>query len=134
MTALALGSAAAAVTSAAWRSARPRRVRVEGSSMTPTLQPGDRLLVTRALRLRVGALVAVPDPRDRDRLLVKRITSIAAGGVRVEGDNQAASTDSRTFGPVPAASVVGKVRYRYAPPERAGRLRDATPRVVAGPL
>ncbi len=45
-------------------------VEVRGRSMTPTLQPGDRLLVIRA-RPRTGDVVLAPDPRDGRRELVK---------------------------------------------------------------
>ncbi|MST31670.1 nickel-type superoxide dismutase maturation protease [Acidimicrobiaceae bacterium USS-CC1] len=90
--------------------------------MTPTLEPGDRLLVVRARRPAPGDLVALPDPRDTGRLLVKRVAVVDGQRVTVLGDNAAASTDSRHFGPVPAGSVLGRVRYRYAPAERVGRI------------
>jgi nickel-type superoxide dismutase maturation protease len=101
---------------------RVRRVTVEGSSMEPTLAPGDRLVVAPAPRLRPRDIVAVPDPRDPRRLLVKRVVSVDRHRrlVAVEGDNRDHSTDSRTFGPLPRAAVVGRVVYRYAPAARAG--------------
>jgi signal peptidase I len=40
----------------------------------------------------------------------------------VLGDNRALSTDSRAFGPVRRGEVAGRAWYRYAPPERRGRL------------
>jgi len=100
------------------------RVAVTGDSMRPTLLPGDRLLVV-GRRLRPGALVAIRDPRDPERVLVKRVLAIDrdADSVDVAGDNAAASTDSRVFGPVPLGLVVGRVRWRYWPPSRQGRLR-----------
>ncbi len=104
-----------------------RRVEVVGDSMAPTLMAGDRLavLAQRFGRFKwpeVGAVVAVADPRDPSRILVKRVASVdrAAGTLEVLGDNPAASTDSRTFGPVPVASVVGRAIYRYAPTGRTG--------------
>jgi len=59
-------------------------------------------------------------------VVVKRVEQVAGGPVVgdvivVRGDNPAASTDSRTFGPVPASSVQGRVLYRYFPPGRQGR-------------
>jgi type IV secretory pathway protease TraF len=96
--------------------------------MVPTLLPGDRLLVWRGLGplrppIRVGDLVAVVDPRDPDeRLMVKRVAGRAGTEVFVQGDNEAASTDSRHFGPVTAAAIRGRVIYRYLPEERRGRL------------
>jgi len=58
--------------------------------------------------------------------VVKRVGDPGAGGrtVVVSGDNPDASTDSRTFGPVTAASVRGRVVYRYFPADRRGRPRQ----------
>lgn len=104
-----------------------RRLEVTGESMTPTLQPGDRVLVVAGLgpfrpRLRTGDLVAMADPREPARVMVKRVAAVAGGSVEVRGDNAAASTDSRHFGPVARAAVVGRAVYRYHPEERRGRL------------
>lgn len=98
-----------------------RRVVVEGDSMRPTLVPGDRVVAVRCRRPRPGDLVVLADPRLAARTLVKRVAAVAPGAVSVVGDAPDASTDSRTFGPVP--SVWGRVVYRYGPRERAGRLR-----------
>lgn len=73
------------------------RVTVQGDSMSPTFQPGERILVSRLAyglqipfidryiviwrRLRVGDIVVFPDPFDGD-LTVKRCLA-------VEGDNLA---------------------------------------------
>jgi nickel-type superoxide dismutase maturation protease len=95
------------------------RAVVEGASMAPTFRSGDRLLLVRRLRpLRIGDLVALRDPRDGDRLLVKRVVLVRGVDVEVAGDNAAASTDSRTFGAVPASSVRHLVvrRYRFGTP------------------
>jgi nickel-type superoxide dismutase maturation protease len=102
------------------------RVEVHGSSMTPTLQPGDRLLARRAgrrlLPFRVGDLVLVTDPGRPGRTVVKRLAALTPAGAVVLGDNRLASTDSRTYGPVATSGLRGKVVYRYAPSSRAGRL------------
>jgi nickel-type superoxide dismutase maturation protease len=90
--------------------------------MRPTLTPGDRLLVVRRRRYRVGDVVALRDPRDGATIL-KRIATITGDAIEVAGDNATASTDSRTFGPVHASTVLGQAVYRYAPTARAGRLR-----------
>ncbi len=102
---------------------RPRRVVVEGRSMEPTLAPGDRLLVVRARSLHAGDVVAVRDPRDPKRVLVKRIGAVLDDGIVVRGDNPGASTDSRSFGPVPSSAVLGRVVRCYAPSWRAGPVR-----------
>lgn len=116
--ALALVTAAAA----AWiASRRCTRLEVVGASMFPSFEDGDRLLAVRMSRIGPGDVVAVPDPRDGDRLLVKRVHRAEGDLLEVRGDNDLASTDSRTFGPVSRSAVAGKVVYRYWPPERAGR-------------
>ena len=101
-----------------------QRILVEGDSMRPTLEPGDRVLCVRSRRVRVHDLVALRDPRD-GRLLVKRVRAVdaASRAVTVEGDNPASSTDSRVFGAVDRRDVVGRAVYRYAPDGRRGRLR-----------
>jgi signal peptidase I len=98
------------------------RVEVVGDSMGPTLQNGDRLVVIRHRRLRVGDVVAADDPRG-GRVLVKRVTAVdPEGNVMLAGDNPDASTDSRVFGAVARSAIVGRVVYRYAPAARAGRI------------
>jgi nickel-type superoxide dismutase maturation protease len=98
------------------------RVEVTGDSMLPALAPGDRLLVVRGRRARVGDVVALADPRSAERTVVKRVAAVAADGVTVLGDNPAASTDSRTWGPVPASSIRGRAVYRYFPDSRRAQL------------
>jgi nickel-type superoxide dismutase maturation protease len=128
LTLVAAGAAAAALGAA--RAGVLRRVEVEGRSMLPTLQPGDRLLASRLLPARAGALAALRDPREPNRLLVKRVACRGVRTFEVRGDNPAESTDSRQFGPVPRALIEGRVFYRYAPAERAGRL-GARPSLAA---
>ena len=101
------------------------RVEVVGDSMRPALEPGDRLLVLGwgvPGRLSPGGMVTVADPRHPGRVLVKRITARNGSGLVLRGDNPAASTDSRIFGPVEAGRVRGRVVYRYFPEDRRGRL------------
>ena len=91
------------------------RVVVEGTSMVPTFEPGDRLLLVRRLRpVRTGDLVAFGDPRDARRLLVKRVVAVRGELVDVVGDNPTRSTDSRDFGPVPRREIRHLVARRYA--------------------
>ncbi|HVC14146.1 MAG TPA: nickel-type superoxide dismutase maturation protease [Acidimicrobiales bacterium] len=123
-----LGASALGVTAFVGVRRWTRRVVVEGRSMWPTFEPGDRLLVVRLprpLRVRAGDVVAVADPRAPARLLVKRVAVASPGQVTVTGDNASESTDSREFGPVARSQVWGLVRYRYAPSERSGRIRRA---------
>jgi nickel-type superoxide dismutase maturation protease len=117
---LAAGALALAATAALIRTFG--RVEVAGGSMRPALEPGDRLLLVRRRSYRPGAVVAVADPRG-GRLLVKRVAAVQPDGrVVVAGDDPDASTDSRTFGPVPRALVRGEAVHRYAPASRAGRM------------
>ena len=95
-----------------------RLVVVEGGSMAPALEPGDRLLVVR-LAPRVGDVVALAHG---GHVLVKRVAAIDGDPVVVHGDNDEASTDSRTFGPVQRSTLLGRAIYRYAPRARAGRV------------
>lgn len=98
------------------------RVQVEGDSMLPFLQPGDRLLVWRTRRIRPGDIAVAGDPRDPSRTLVKRVKSVHDDGVVLQGDNRDASTDSRAFGALPPNAMKGRAVYRYAPLDRSGRL------------
>ena len=50
----------------------------------------------------------------------REATDLRTYEVEVVGDDPGASTDSRTFGPVPVASVLGRAVYRYAPAGRSG--------------
>lgn len=101
---------------------RPRRVVVSGASMLPSFEPGDRLIVVPVSAVRPGQVVALADPGSPGRLLVKRVRAVGRAGIDVRGDNEGASTDSRTFGPVPPSSITGRVIYRYHPAARAGWL------------
>jgi nickel-type superoxide dismutase maturation protease len=93
------------------------RCEVEGESMSPGLQPGDRLLLRRRSgcgALKPGAIVALGDPRPGpQRLLIKRVLSDVDGMVTVIGDNPSASTDSRNFGAVPRSAIRWVLVRRY---------------------
>jgi len=115
------GAAALASLVAAGRRGRllpVARYTVNGPSMEPSLREGDRVLVWRwAYRRRLpaaGDVVVVRDPDDRRRVLIKRVAPDGdESRVHVLGDNAAASRDSRTFGAVPAASILGKALLKY---------------------
>ena len=87
--------------------------------MAPRL-PSGALVVARGVdgqtRLRVGDVVVARRPDRPELEIIKRITAIDAGGaIFLLGDNPAASTDSRQFGPVTRAHIVARVRWRYWP-------------------
>ena len=114
--------------------------------MSPTIQPGDWLLVdpTTARWPRHGSIVVFREP-DTDLLAIKRVA--AGPGQRVEldaghlvlGADEAwllsdapdaeligaaggQPIDSRRYGPVPVEALVGRVWLRYGPLERIGLL------------
>lgn len=83
-----------------------RRIRVEGYSMMPTYVPGELLTAVRKWRrIRVGDVVVVRDPRDPTRWLLKRCVARQGSLLDLRGDNENASTDSRTFGLVLSSRV-----------------------------
>ncbi|HEY5640735.1 MAG TPA: signal peptidase I [Dehalococcoidia bacterium] len=106
-----------------------RRVRIVGRSMSPALLPGERVLFDRLAfarnRPRTGDIVLVQHPDRPGMRLVKRITAVpgdTAGGRTlergqywVEGDNAAASTDSRAFGPVSRRHLLARAWLVYWP-------------------
>lgn len=140
----ALGAAAAAAAAlAAGMALFGRRVlreldavEVTGSSMVPTLKPGDRLLVEswsyRRRAPRVGEVVVAPDPRATSRELLKRVAAVQGRQVTLRGDS-AKSTDSRRFGSVPVSQVRARAAVRYWPLWRAGPIPPADVVMDAAP-
>lgn len=116
-----LGALAAFAVSGRWFAPLGRYV-VDGPSMEPAYRAGDRVLVNRrAYRKggpRPGDVVVLRDPEHPARFLLKRVAAppdgmVADGTVYVLGDNEAQSRDSRAFGRVPRAAIVGKAWLRY---------------------
>jgi signal peptidase I len=92
-------------------------VEVRGRSMSPTLLPGDRLLVVRAWP-RKGDIVLAPDPREPARELIKRVRSLEADAALLRGDNVSASTGAR----VPLETVQWRALLVYWPLSRVRTL------------
>jgi nickel-type superoxide dismutase maturation protease len=100
-----------------------RRFVVADTSMRPTLEPGDRLIVAGWFTLRPHDVVVLREPDRQLTFAVKRVAAVEPNGdIVVRADNPNVSRDSRQFGPVPSRLIVGKVIYRYLPAERRGRL------------
>lgn len=138
---------AARATSIRDRARGPWRVIVSESSMAPTIEPGDWLLVdpTTARWPRRGSIVVFREP-DGDLLAIKRVA--AGPGDRVELDDghlilgvdeawllsdatdagllaagAGQPVDSRRYGPVPVEALVGRAWFRYGPRNRIGPIR-----------
>ena len=89
--------------------------------MEPALRAGDWIFVSgRSRPPQVGEIVLVRDPRNPENLMLKRVSAVADGACTLLGDRLEESTDSRTFGPVPLANVLGRALFRYAPIGRIG--------------
>jgi nickel-type superoxide dismutase maturation protease len=81
--------------------------------MSPTLRPGSVVLVLRYFSFfkpHIGDIIACKSPRNK-KIIIKRITKIKNNQYFVQGDNKAASTDSRDFGMLIITKIVGKVIY-----------------------
>ena len=96
----------------------------QGHSMEPAIKNGSVLVIS---RLRYGLkipwrqkyLIRWAQPAAGEvvvfytpsgELAVKRCAALTEGGLFIaEGDNELASYDSRSYGPVPADNIIGKV-------------------------
>jgi signal peptidase I len=100
-------------------------VSVPNGAMENTLLPGDFLLVDRfsGAHAAMGDLVAFHNPKDWQQILIRRVAGvpgsvvngsvIPAGKYYVLGDAPGKSVDSRNFGFVDAAAIVGKPKFVY---------------------
>lgn len=102
---------------------RFERFRVIGDSMMPTLYAGDKVVISKRAKVRVGDIVVLEDPRNRENVIVKRLAGISDTKLYVLGDNSSSSTDSRHFGAVPRSCLIGSVKLRYFPVDKAGSLK-----------
>jgi hypothetical protein len=103
-----------------------KRFIVSEASMLPRLQPGDGLLAIGWWRLRTGQIRCFEHPQRPGFWLVKRVGEVHGERFEACSDNDApGATDSRTFGPVPAA---GSYRMVMRVPRRLlGGVPDSTP-------
>jgi len=85
------------------------RVRVDGHSMEPALSHGSHVLVRKGAQPVVGDIVLCDHPYQSDMRVLKRVETIDDEALFLLGDNPEESTDSRSFGPVPLARLIGVV-------------------------
>ncbi|XP_059481993.1 mitochondrial inner membrane protease subunit 1 isoform X2 [Neocloeon triangulifer] len=108
-----------------------------GSSMEPTLFTNNVLLTEhispRLQKIKRGDIIVAKSPTDPRQFVCKRVTGIAGdrvkngfyseiippGHVWLEGDNRGNSTDSRSYGPVPAGLIRSRAILRVWPPQDA---------------
>lgn len=80
--------------------------------MEPTFFNGEKVLVIKLGKVKIGDVVVIKDPTTF-RLLLKRITRTSPQEVFVEGDNHSESTDSNSFGWVNKKYIMGRVLYAF---------------------
>lgn len=86
--------------------------------MIPQLKPGDEVLVDMRVYQKKspqrGEVVVAQRPDRPEITMIKRVAEVLEDGrLILLGDNPQASSDSRSFGPVPRANIVGKVTSRF---------------------
>lgn len=82
--------------------------RVSGESMTPALRPGQLILgvTVRPHNIAAGSVVIF---RHNGLEKIKRVYAVHNAKLTVYGDNQALSTDSRSFGSINRSAVFARV-------------------------
>lgn len=86
------------------------RYQIQGSSMLPAFQTGDRILVLRWGSIRAGDTIVFSK---NGMTMVKRAVSKNGDRWHVHGDNFSESTDSLDFGDIAKQEIVGKVVAKY---------------------
>lgn len=122
-----------------WSLRQRARVRVVGPSMEPTLSEGDFVLVDLlpvdadagpdepTATATVGELVVASHP-ETDLLVVKRLAEHLDDGRVVLSSDNPAGTDSRTWGPLPADAIKGRVTLILSRPFASTQARSTQTR------
>jgi nickel-type superoxide dismutase maturation protease len=89
--------------------------KVSGTSMQPTLRPGQIVVGDRSRKPQVGDVVLLEHPETK-AWIIKRLTQIEGANYWVEGDahdskTASSSTDSWVFGPVTRELIRAVVIY-----------------------
>ena len=97
-----------------WACRLRQRVRIDGDSMRPLLEPNDEVLIDPRAVLAAGDLVLARHPFRKETPIIKWLRAWSDdGGAYLEGINPQYSTDSRSFGAVPRDHLLGKVTSRF---------------------
>lgn len=101
---------------------RYRLMRVQGSSMAPTLNDGDLVIVDQRLSRipPAGAIVAARPAGLDGKAVVKRVSTVSADQLILLGDNPSESLDSRRLGPVRQEELLGSISCRLWPWKKLG--------------
>ncbi len=100
--------------------------------MTPTLLPGDWLLVRHGAPVRPGALVLARFRRRPDLLVIKRAVIEWDGGWLLASDNAAQGSDSRQYGVADVLATAVRVwRQDGQPAPAGGQAPDGQPAPAA---
>ena len=97
---------------------RRKRLKVVGESMLPILQPGDEIIVDphayKGSVPQIEDLVVVVHPLQKNLTIVKRIAALDDEDCCfLLGDNPSESTDSRHWGTIKLADIIGKVTSQF---------------------
>ena len=97
---------------ATWRRGHHKIFRVRGASMLPTLAPGDYVVVdTRNVQqVELEAIVVAKEPGQKT-IVIKRVRSRGDAAMYLGSDNPNEGRDSRHFGSVATADVIGAVVF-----------------------
>ncbi|MEK6700590.1 MAG: signal peptidase I [Nitrospirota bacterium] len=113
--------------------------KLPSSAMEPAIMSGEKVLVDKRVYkkrpLKIGDIVVFVYPDDRSQVVIRRVAGLPGdtvktgdgkqyrvphGSIFVMSDNKDEGTDSRHFGPVPLADVVGKARQVFSSAGKEG--------------
>ena len=91
--------------------------RVNGSSMEPTLQDKQFIIIQLTKNIKIGDIVTIHinyEYGSKSEYIIKRVADIDKdGNIYVLGDNSEISHDSRHYGYIPGDMVQGKLIYSF---------------------
>jgi signal peptidase I len=102
---------------------------VRGDSMRPTLEPGDRLLLSYLRAPKVGDVVVARLPGGvvaTKRVAERRTTELGEAGWWLLSDNHHLGSDSRQYGAIAETDVIAVVLRRIWPLRGPGAVPDST--------